>query len=150
MLPALTRFGLLPPGEHIAGMPAIRGRFGATPHRARLLATLETLIVPTFAALGFTGDYLLDGSFVTQQPVPGDLDIVLDAYGQTDMVFTAAARCVMAQHDTWHAHQHLDVHIRHPRIRKDMGEFFQRVSEQYSARYDVPAGALKGLVRWTP
>lgn len=146
----LDDYGLLSPGDHVADMAAIRASFGTTPQRAALLDAFESIVVPEAAALGFEGGYLLDGSFVTREPEPADLDVILDAFDTPDEIFVPVARLVIRDHDDWHARLHVDVHIRHPRIPKDIGTLFRRISLKYAARYDVPAGTCKGLIRWQP
>lgn len=72
MIPDFDKNGRLPPGLHPASWDEVAARFGTTPHRRRLLAGL----LRALQNLKQAGCYLayLDGSFVTNAPVPGDFD----------------------------------------------------------------------------
>ncbi len=68
--------GVLPPGVHSANWPEVEARFGTNARRRWLLdglhdALLELRRVRCPAAF-------LDGSFVTDKPVPGDFDLCWD------------------------------------------------------------------------
>ena len=79
MVPDFAEGGLLPPGVHWATWEEVEERFGYTPWRQRLLhgfrAALENL-----RDAGCRTAYL-DGSFVTENAVPGDYDACWDGHG---------------------------------------------------------------------
>lgn len=64
--------GYLPPGVHDALWSDVAGRFAGNSRRARLMGGLLTAC-QNLAAAGCT-ELLLDGSFVTTKPLPGDYD----------------------------------------------------------------------------
>lgn len=64
--------GYLPPGLHEAGWVEVVGRFSGNSSRARLMRGLLAAC-RNLAGAG-CGALLLDGSFVTAKPVPGDYD----------------------------------------------------------------------------
>ena len=64
--------GYLPPGVHDAGWPEVVSCFSGNRHRARLMSGLSAAS-RNLAAAGCRA-LLLDGSFVTAKPVPGDYD----------------------------------------------------------------------------
>ena len=64
--------GGLPPGDHPATLAEIAERFGFTPRRQWLLKGLRSA-VEAFWKAGIT-EIVIDGSFCTQKPDPGDVD----------------------------------------------------------------------------
>ena len=64
--------GFLPPGVHDAGWPEVVSCFSGNRHRARLMSGLSAAS-RNLATAGCRA-LLLDGSFVTAKPVPGDYD----------------------------------------------------------------------------
>ena len=80
---------VLPPGVHVATLSEIEARYAYNPHRRGLLTGLVTASV----ALVIAGcrRVLLDGSYVTAQPLPNDYDACWDPAGidfnRLDLVF---------------------------------------------------------------
>ena len=87
-LPASLPTGYLPPGIHRATLEEIVARFGAaTPRRQTLATRLQTLL--TLArATGRLRRAFVWGSFVTEKPFPGDLDVFLLMQIGFDQEFT--------------------------------------------------------------
>jgi len=76
-IPAVLPTGYLPPGVHRATLAEVGARFGvATPRRQALAGCLQTLI-SVARATGRLRRAFVWGSFVTDKPFPGDLDIFL-------------------------------------------------------------------------
>ena len=71
--------GYLPPGVHAAAWCDVQFRFAENSHRARLLEGLLAAC-RNLAAAG-CGELLLDGSFVTEKPLPGDYDCAWETEG---------------------------------------------------------------------
>jgi len=87
-LPALLPTGYLPPGVHRATLEEVVVEFGAaTPRRQTLAGRLQTLL--TLArATGSLCRAFVWGSFVTDKPFPGDLDVFLLMRAGFDQEFT--------------------------------------------------------------
>lgn len=79
MLPAFTPSGLLPAGVHPASFDDVVERFGTNAHRRTLLRGFQRAA----AALSFAGCRVLylDGSFVTDVPLPHDYDVCWEMAG---------------------------------------------------------------------
>ncbi len=78
-IPALNAFGLLPEGVHDCTLDEIGARFGrfiVSERRVRLFAQLHELIAEEQRA-GIASAVIVDGSFVTDKPEPGDVDLVI-------------------------------------------------------------------------
>ena len=77
-VPDLNSDGMLPVGIFDCTLEEIRQRFGAfkcSDRRPRLFARFEDLVIAMKRAKIFEA-VLIDGSFVTDKPVPNDIDLV--------------------------------------------------------------------------
>jgi hypothetical protein len=83
MIPEFIDIGspwpVLPPGVHDAALDEVKNRFAVSDRRKFLFAGFENAV----AALRDAGCrvILLDGSFVTAKPVPGDFDVCWETAG---------------------------------------------------------------------
>jgi hypothetical protein len=76
---ALQSNGFLPPGVHemtLAQVKTVFGAFSRSDRRPQLFAKLEELIGHA-QAVGFVRYLIVDGSFVTAEPEPGDIDLIV-------------------------------------------------------------------------
>lgn len=73
---------VLPPGVHDATLEEVETRFAISEHRKRLFSGFREGIM----ALRKAGcrKIFLDGSFVTEKPIPGDFDVCWDHIGVDD------------------------------------------------------------------
>lgn len=76
MIPQFDSQGFLPQGLHDTSIQEIRSAFGFTPHRNRLIDGLDRF-VHIWNESGFVDYAVIDGSFVTSKPEPGDIDMLL-------------------------------------------------------------------------
>lgn len=76
-LPDFGEQGYLPPGEHLATWQDLQDRFGESPHRRRLLRSLAT-VVDALRQRGVSNIWI-DGSFVTDESRPRDIDVIYEA-----------------------------------------------------------------------
>ena len=79
MIPAFDPSGNLPPGVHSATWPEVRARLGRDAYRRQLLRKVEPAL-RAFKEAGCVTVYLA-GSFVSQKPRPGDIDILWEPHG---------------------------------------------------------------------
>jgi hypothetical protein len=83
MIPNLVDIGgpwhVLPPGIHDATLEEIESRFATSSHRRLLFTGLREGVMALWNAGCHT--ILLDGSFVTAKPTPGDFDVCWDPAG---------------------------------------------------------------------
>lgn len=86
MIPDFVDIGglwkVLPPGVHDATLEEVETRFASSDHRKRLFAGFKEGIT----ALRKAGcrEIFLDGSFITEKPIPGDFDVCWDPIGVDD------------------------------------------------------------------
>jgi len=83
MIPSLVDVGgpwkVLPPGVHDATIEEIEARFATSDHRKHIFSGFRNGVT----ALRRAGcrKIFLDGSFVTEKPIPGDFDVCWDDDG---------------------------------------------------------------------
>ena len=76
MIPTFDEHGSLPLGLHEATISEIRAVLGFTEGRKRLIDGLERF-VRIWSDSGFLEYSVIDGSFATDKPEPGDIDMLL-------------------------------------------------------------------------
>lgn len=87
-IPAFDATGLLPTGIHDGTIEEIAARFAASPDRRSLWETLLQYLAE-LRRWPLAQELLLDGSFVTSEPAPHDIDAILvlrDDYDLTQEV----------------------------------------------------------------
>ncbi|MBI2926062.1 MAG: hypothetical protein HYY24_10195 [Verrucomicrobia bacterium] len=78
-IPALDENGFLPLGVHECTLEEVARRFGAfqdSDRRPRLFGQFRLFLAEARAS-GLVLAVIIDGSFVTSKPAPGDIDLVL-------------------------------------------------------------------------
>lgn len=143
-IPELDARGLLPAGVHDASMAEVVERFGRfqrTDRRVVLQAKLEEFVTEA-RATGLVASLILDGSFATGKPEPGDIDLIVvlhegvdvSADFRPDQYNVVSARRVKARYpfDVFHA-------VEGSETLRSTVEFFAQV-------VGVP-GLSKGMVR---
>lgn len=79
MIPAFDSHGNLPPGLHSATWIEFADAFGFNAHR-RMLANGLNHAIPILSSVGCFAIYI-DGSFVTEKPLPQDFDVIWETEG---------------------------------------------------------------------
>lgn len=83
MIPSFVDIGgpwnVLPPGVHDATLKEVEARFTTSDHRKHLFSGFRSSVMALRRA-GCRKIYL-DGSFVTEKPIPGDYDVCWDSVG---------------------------------------------------------------------
>lgn len=89
-IPPLSETGVLPPGVHECTLDEIEeafGQFQSSDRRPRLFRDLQRYIAAVRSAA--VGKYLVvNGSYVTGKPDPGDIDILLVLRDDLDLTLT--------------------------------------------------------------
>lgn len=78
-IPAFNQDGFLPEGVHDCTLAEVRerlGQFQRTDQRCRLFARLDAYL-RELNTTGFAQTVILDGSFVTAEDAPNDIDLIL-------------------------------------------------------------------------
>jgi hypothetical protein len=143
----LTGEGVLPPGVHDLTLDEVEllfGQFQSSDRRPSLFGKLKRLVNDAQAA-GFVRSIIVDGSFVTAKPDPGDIDLIFgvdpEILGKVgSMSLTPAEYATLSSRRLRRAYE-FDV-----LIAPDQGETYGRYVKQFAARKGNSAGE-KGLVR---
>lgn len=143
-IPELDDAGLLPPGVHDGSLEEVRARFGqfsTSDQRTLLYAELEAFVGEA-RGTGLVAALIVNGSFTTGKPKPGDVDIIvvlrqpLDPLAdlRPDQYNVVSAKSVKARHS-------FDVFLATaaPESLQPLIDFFSRVRDRPDVR--------KGMVR---
>ena len=76
LIPEFDEQGLLPEGLYDTSLLEIRQALSFTPRRTDLIHGLERY-ARIWDESGFLAHFVIDGSFVTSKPEPGDIDMIL-------------------------------------------------------------------------
>jgi hypothetical protein len=145
-IPHLNSHGYLPGGIHDADLDEIGRTYATTIHRSNLFGGLLrfTAYIKGFGCVRFI---YVDGSFVTDKPVPGDVDAVIEL-----PQFPGALSGMMNQilnekrsKDLYHVHPFTVLHS----TQGGYVDFFQRLRTQEAASKKLPPGFRKGILRVT-
>ena len=146
-IPELDDRGLLPDGVHHCSLGEIRERFGrfqSTDRRCRLFEKLEAFAGEARSS-GVVVWLVVDGSFVTGKPDPGDIDLVVVLAADHDFVqdLRPVAYNVVSKRRVQRRHG-FDILVAAegtPELQRYI-EFFQEVKQQ--------PGIRKGILRVVP
>lgn len=145
-IPALNDFGLLPAGVHDCVGPEVQENFCGNPARAAVWQAFQGFLEWAYTMPGPIS-VLVDGSFVTDKPVPGDVDVAIDI-----------SACAAADQDAWL----IAYHREHERLKRDFRTdfypvldgvghdftaFFQYVRVDDALARGAPNGVRKGILR---
>lgn len=145
-IPGLNDFGLLPAGIHDCAVAEVQENFCGGPAREAAWASFQGFL-GWVSTMPSPVSIFVDGSFVTDKPVPGDVDVIID--------ITA---CVPADQDVWIVAYHRE----HARLKQEFGTdfypvitgvgydftaFFQYVRVDEALARGAPDGTRKGILR---
>jgi hypothetical protein len=147
-IPTLDAHGILPAGVHAATLDEIETAFGlSNARRAALVGKLRQYVgfVQSFAL--FT-DLYVDGSFVTDAPLPNDIDVVLELHpanlvqllGHPQSMAILNARGIKTQYEV---HQFIEP----PPC--PMAAFFQQMRPADAIARSLSAAQKRGILKVT-
>lgn len=148
-IPALNGYGLLPNGIHDCTAAEVAGSFCNNPARHVVWQAFQGFLAWA-ATIPGPAEILIDGSFVTDKAVPGDIDVAVDI---THCPIPAQGQWLLAFHQ-----QHAQIK---QQFRTDFypfsnlwgnnfGAFFQYVRMDEALARGAPNGAHKGILRLVP
>jgi hypothetical protein len=110
-LPPLRLDGTLPPGVHVATVAEVFATFPAMTAQRQALDQALAYCVATVKRLRLADEIVLDGSYITSKPDPGDIDMVVltpGVYQLTGERLYAAAGIDLAALDVQFTHEASD------------------------------------------
>jgi hypothetical protein len=150
-IPAFSPHGLLPAGIHDATLDEVQEAFGAkNPRRAELFEKL-TKFVDTAKRFGVFTALYVDGSFVTDKELPGDIDGVLELPRVSFRTFLAHTEAsslidVASVKAAYEVHLFFQPAARSP-SEPDMVDFFQHLRPEEALMRRVGPDTMRGILR---
>jgi len=145
--------GLLPPGIHEASMDEVRERFAHKPnsHRGFLFSGLVKFlnVLEGLGHISAVKSILIDGSFVTDKPAPGDIDIVLEIKPETTVEKLNSLFHLLDRESTKQQYG-LEAFPYLPGMPNDIRGFFQYIREQEAVSRGIEwmqKKPQKGIIR---
>jgi predicted nucleotidyltransferase len=147
-IPAFVTAGLLPVGVHDATLEEIRQRFGIqNDTRIKHFGNLKTFCEELEVFGSLIKGIFVDGSFVTDKPVPSDVDIVVvHDEDDFDALDDHVNREFLFQDRALERYK-FDLFVECDEV--TMVRFFQKVSTDFALGHGLPARHPKGIIRVT-
>jgi len=144
MIPPLER-GLLPPGIWDCTLAELEAAFGGDAHRRTLLDRLRRFLADKSDLPHVP--LLIDGSFVTDKPMPKDIDVCADLTALPAAGRLPWERIFFAE--KWYLEKEgIDYWFRSPDFPEDISETeFPRVKAVDAERLNLPKDIRKGFLR---
>lgn len=148
-VPGFTTHGLLPPGVHPCSMAEAAAALCTSEQRKTIWAGLEGFVGWAAKLSGPTNLYV-DGSYVTDKPIPGDVDVVVDisacdAAGQAQWL-----QAWVDSHQHVKVTYHVDFYLMVIGHGNDFVAFFQYVRAEEALRRGIGLDVRKGILQVTP
>lgn len=147
-IPPLTSFGLLPPGIHNATLAEVENMFGSANDKRVALFKGLSAYADLLTEVGVFKGIFIDGSFVTDKPVPGDIDVIVDvdvpgmikllAHSLKDQIVDASA--------VKHAY---GLHLFFAPQAPTLLNYFQHLRVDEAILRKAPPSQMRGIVRVT-
>lgn len=146
-IPIFSKAGLLPPGVHHATIDEVEERFGrGSSRRTKLYAKLARFLAEVRSFQIFDSIFI-DGSFVTDKPNPGDIDVVL--VGPSDQLRLFATRGDAMRLDPHRIKREYEVHLFIQPPPHRMTDFFQTIRAEDALERNVPPHTKRGIIEVT-
>ena len=149
-IPDFNENGLLPPGVHECTFPEAKDRFAFNDTRLAIWDNL-TIAIEKMQAFALTGTLHLDGSYVTDKAIPGDVDLILDVRNEAQNQQGLAVLFFINNHERLKL-DNVDWWPTLP-AQNDFVSFFQYVGQKTAASKQLQPTDLKGILKvtsWTP
>lgn len=152
MIPEFNEHGLLPPGIHDCTLAEVGARFCWTTHRQAQFDHLQQFLAVELVSLPSVFRLYVDGSFVRNKPLPGDVDVVIELDGSISEPEAAVLilRLQVTERQRFKDVYNLDVWLKHPALKSDLVAFFQYAGDKAAAELHIPCHHHKGILRISP
>ena len=141
-LPDFNQFGDLPAGIHDASLGEIEQRFGGDSVQRKQVTQRLRRIYDLALATGGLDRLLVFGSYVSDTPVPNDVDVILVMHD--DFKLSSCSEDSIALFDHERADAELGASVFWVRPEMLMGESIATFLEHWQVKRD---GALRGIVQ---
>lgn len=142
----MNEHGLLPPGIHSCTLQEAEDAFCWNGHRRTLWEKFKQAL-GEFRALGFSRHALIvDGSFVTDKDMPGDVEVLIDLQNADAAEQDRITVYFFRNHTRLHTECAVDFYPNLPGG-NNFALFFQYVGEKTAAMKALDAKEKKGILR---
>jgi hypothetical protein len=148
-IPGWNDYGVLPEGIHDCTFAELQNSLGFNPHRQRLAEGLRRTI-DWLATMPPIDSLIVDGSFVTDKELPGDIDAVAMIGNLTEANQRHWVRAWEPLHDALKANNQVDLYPTVTGLGNNFSAFFQYIRPEEALARGAPLGLLKGLLRIRP
>lgn len=146
-IPNFDTDGLLPSGRHQCTLAEASNRFAFNDVRVRLWRNLGSALSRMEEA-GLSGVLYLDGSFVTDKSVPGDIEVAFDVRAESDRQQGLALLFYHNNHDLLKSELMVDWYPVLPG-NNDFVRFFEYVGDKTAIQKNISPKKLKGILKVT-
>lgn len=148
-IPNFTERGILPEGVHLCTLVEAQHALSTNDTRTQiwdgLVGFLEwALQLPQPTAL------LIDGSYVTNKPLPSDVDVVVDVTGCSEAQQSAWFQSWLDQHGYVKQLFGVDFYPFVVGAGNDFSAYFQYIRVEEALRRGIPPNVRKGILRVDP
>lgn len=145
-IPDFTDCGVLPAGVHECTLPEARETLCYNDRRTAIWKGLIGFF-DWAAGLPLPTAYLIDGSYVTDKPVPGDVDVVVDITGCEEPEHQQWFDAWSQNHDYVKQAFEVDFYPFVVGVTNDFSAFFQYIRVEEALRRGIPPYVRKGILR---
>ena len=145
-VPGFTDNGLLPSGVHGCTLEEAKQALCMNDRRVEIWTGLLGFVVWT-QPLPKPDALLVDGSYVTDKPLPGDVDLVVDITSMTDAEQRQWFETWNAQHEFVRRTYHVDFYPFVIGAGNDFSTFFQYVRVEEALKRGISPAVKKGILR---
>ena len=145
-IPPFNEHGLLPAGLHVCTLGEAELMFCWNDYRRDLWRKLGAVLTE-FRQRGFLFPLLIDGSFVTDKNIPGDVELVLDLAQADEEVSDQVILYAFHHSQRLHTEFNIDFYPNLPGSDSNFARFFQYLGEKSAAMKNLDSHCLKGILR---
>lgn len=149
-IPPFNEKGLLPEGIYPCTLEEAQERFATSEHRTNLWSQL-TQVIGIMKEAKLSGILLIDGSYVTDKTVPGDIDTILDVSNEPLNSQVKALVFKVQNGQALKEHFHVDWWVNMPAGNQNLnipsGNDFSVFFQYARASEKIPVGTKKGILR---
>lgn len=145
-IPDFNTNGILPAGFHDCDLSEIAAMFVYNNKREKVWETLAEYL-KQISLVPQVNVVYVDGSFVTNKALPGDVDLVLEFNSPQDFADAFTQQQHLFNHPIVKQIFNVDMYFAFPGMPNDFREFFQYLRTDDAMTRGVPAGTRKGILK---
>jgi uncharacterized protein DUF6932 len=145
-IPPLLPLGFLPPGIHNTTVPEIENVFGSSNQTRIDLFSGLTRYADLLKSVGLFSGIYVDGSFVTDKALPGDIDVVVDMDIPSFVTLLGRPNRAAVM-DPFLIKATYGLHLFFSPTDQGIINFFQHLRPEEAIMRKVPISTMRGILR---